>query len=284
MIWQELKDWLVSVLPFGDEMTASLIMMVASIVLTYFGAKFLIWLINNKILSRFFRRKNVDLGRQYALRHVISYLIWALAVFTILEILGISNIILASSAALMVGIGLGLQDTFKDLICGIVILVEGTVKVGDFIEMDGKAGEVKKIGLRVSTVNTRDNIHVLIPNSKLVIDKVTNWSHETGPSRFSIQVGVAYGTDMQLAQSLLLQAAERHNKVLKEPKAQVQFKSFGDSSLNLELYFFSKEYFKIELVKSELRFQIDELFRENSIQIPFPQRDLWIKNPGDFKS
>lgn len=283
MEWNHLFDWLEDLLPFENNMAVHLVIMLVGIALTYFAARFLLWFINSKILSRFFRKRKVDLGRQYALRQVVSYLIWALAVFAILEILGIGNVILASSAALLVGIGLGLQDTFKDLICGIVILVEGTVEIGDIIEIDGLVGEVKKIGLRVSKVNTRDNINIIVPNSRLVIDKVTNWSHEPTPTRFSIDVGVAYGTDVELAKKVLVDSALAHDKVLSTPVPTVQLIEFGSSSVDLRLLFFSHDYFPIEFVRSDIRFAIEQNFRKKGIQIPFPQMDLWVKNAEGLK-
>ena len=248
-------------------------------VLAFILAKFFKWFINHILLERFFIKKKIDEGRQHALKQFSTYIIYTLAVFVILEILGISSMIWASSAALLVGIGLGLQDTFKDLISGIVILVEGTVEIGDIIEVDGIVARVNIVGLRTSLVETRDRVVILIPNSKLVIEKVTNWSHNNSPTRFNIKVGVAYGSDLKLVSELLLRAVQTHPKVLDKPNPTYQFKNFGDSSLDFELYFFSEEFFRIEMVKSEIRMEIDRLFRENGVQIPFPQRDLWLRNP-----
>lgn len=241
-------------------------------------AKILLWFIRHLLLDRFFERRNIDEGRRFALKQFISYIIWSLAVFVIIEILHIGSMIWASLAALLVGVGLGLQDVFKDLSSGIVILIEGTVDVGDVIDIDGEVAVVKSIGLRTSNVETRDKINILIPNSKLVVEKVTNWSHNKEPSRFTVRVGVAYGSDLALVRKLILEAAEHHPKVLKKPPPAVQFSQFGDSSLDFTLYFFSREFFRIEFVKSDIRFEIDKLFRENGITIPFPQRDIWIRS------
>lgn len=270
----DIKAFLEFVLVYGitvaDVLGAFLVLVVA---------KLLLWLINNVLLKRFFHRKHIDPGRQHALRQFLSYIIWVLAVVVILEMIGVSSMIFASSAALLVGVGLGLQDTFKDLISGIVILVEGTIEVGDVIEVDGLVARVNNIGLRTSNVETRDRVSILIPNSRLVVEKVINWSHNNSYTRFNISVGVAYGSDLDLVQRLLLEAANAHAKVLRQPAASVQFKNFGDSSLEFELYFFSEEFFRIEPVKSDIRLTIDRLFRENKVAIPFPQRDLWLRNP-----
>lgn len=245
-------------------------------------AKFFIWLINSVVLSRYFKQKKLDRGRTLAIKQFVRYIVWVLATFSILEVLGITSMIWTAGAALLVGIGLGLQETFKDLISGIVILVEGSTEVGDIIEMDNTVANVQSIGLRTSQAVTREGISIIIPNSRLVIDKVVNWSHVHQPNRFSVKVGVAYGSNLSKVQELLLQAAHEHRDVLKAPPPRVQFKDFGNSSLDFELFFYSDEFFRIEFVKSEIRFAIDKLFRENDVTIPFPQRDLWIRNPENL--
>ena len=171
-------------------------------------ARTLTWLLHHVLLERYFRKKKVDKGRQIALRQFLSYIIWVLAVFAILELFGVSSMIWASSAALLVGIGLGLQDSFKDVVSGIIILVEGTVEVGDILEVDGIVARVISIGLRTSKLETRDRVSILIPNSKLVVNQVTNWTHDDHPTRFNVKVGVAYGSDLQLVTNLLKKSCQ----------------------------------------------------------------------------
>jgi len=274
---EDLKAFLDFVIEIGSYKITVVGLLTAILILS--AAKFFVWVLNSVVLEKFFSKKNVDIGRQFALKQFLSYIIWALAVFTVLEMMGVSSMLWASSAALLVGIGLGLQDTFKDLISGIVILIEGTVEVGDIIEVDSVVARVVSIGLRTSHVETRDRVVILIPNSRFVTEKVTNWSHNDSPTRFNISVGVAYGSDLELVGGLLLQAANSQSQVLKDPAPNYQFKNFGDSSLDFELYFFSDEFFRIEPIKSKIRMEIDRLFRENDVQIPFPQRDLWLRNP-----
>lgn len=247
------------------------------------AAKFLIWGMKRAVLDRYFRTRKVDAGRQMALKQFLSYIIWVLAVFAILELFNISSMIWASSAALLVGIGLGLQDSFKDIISGIIILVEGSVEVGDILEVDGMVARVIKIGLRTSKLETRDRVSILIPNSKLVVDKVTNWTHDEQPTRFHIVLGVAYGSDIPLVTKLLNQAAAENDKVLADPATSVLFKNFGDSALEFDLQFYSLEFFNIEQVMSDIRFSIEKLFRENGVEVPFPQRDVWVRNPEDLR-
>jgi len=253
------------------------------VIIIIFAARLLIFFVNQLLLKSYFRKKNLDAGRQYAIRQFTSYIIYVLTVFSILESIGITSAVLAGSAALLVGIGLGLQDAFKDLISGIIILVEGTVEIDDVIQIGDMPARVRKIGLRTSVVETKNNATILIPNSKLVMESVNNLSHNDASTRFFIKVGVAYGSDVQMVSKLLLQAAEETSKVLKNPAPTVQFDDFGESSLDFKLLFFSEEFIAIDYVMSDLRFAVERLFRENNISIPFPQRDLWLKNPEDVK-
>lgn len=243
------------------------------------ASRILIWFTTNVLLRGYFRRKQIDIGRQHAIRQIVMYLIWAFTVFFILEMIGVATAVLAGLAAFLVGIGLGLQDVFKDLASGIIILLEGTADVDDILEIDGQSAIVRRIGLRTSTVETRDHVSMLIPNSTLVLGTVINWSHSSDLRRFEIKVGVSYASDVDKVTALLLSAATEHPKVLKDPGPTVNFQDFGNSSLDFSLYFFSKELFAIPIVRSEIRYSIIRLFRENSIEIPFPQRDLWIRNP-----
>ncbi|MFK7807866.1 MAG: mechanosensitive ion channel family protein [Saprospiraceae bacterium] len=249
---------------------------IAAIILTI--ARFMIWLIK-RILKRYFKKKEIDPGRQFAFIQFIKYIIYTIAVLMALEAVGISlSVIWGGAAALMVGIGLGLQQTFNDLVSGLILLIEGTVEVDDVVEVNGIIGTVTDIGIRTSKVETPDKISILIPNSKLVGDNAINWSHNNISSRFHIDVGVAYSSDVDLVTRLLIQAAEEHDKVLKTKKPEVQFRNFGDSSLDFKLLFFTNEYQRLEFVKSDLRYKIMKLFRANDIEIPFPQNDLWLRN------
>lgn len=253
---------------------------IVAVLVVILVARLLIWFINGVVLERLFIRREVDAGRRYSIRQFFSYLIYVFATFLIMEITGVSGIIWASSAAILVGIGLGLQDIFKDLLSGIVLLVDGSVEVEDIISIDNKIAKVKKIGLRTSTLETLNSVSILIPNSKLVSEKVINWSHNKTFNRFQIKIGVAYGSDLEKVKELLLQAASDHPDILKAPSPSIQFSNFGGSSLDFTLVFFSLEFFKIDIIKSDLRFKIDHLFRQQQIEIPFPQRQLRIVNEG----
>lgn len=245
-----------------------------------YGFQIVVWLLNDVILRRYFKTKDIDEGRQYTITRLIMYVGFTFGILAILQVAGIElTLLIGGGAALLVGVGLGLQQTFNDLFSGIVILVEGTVAVGDIVNVDGIVAKMRKIGLRVSEVETRDNSILLIPNSKLVVENVHNWSNEIKPTRFQVKVGVSYGSDVRLVEKLLLDTAREHSKVLKKPKPRVQFVDFGNSSLDFVLHFYSHERYYIEFVKSDIRFRVIALFRENNVEIPFPQQDLWLRNP-----
>jgi small-conductance mechanosensitive channel len=254
---------------FSNLFTALLILLVA---------RLFIWILTHLILARYYRIKKVEYSSQYAINQILTYVIIVMAVIIALENLGIKmTLIWGGAAALLVGVGLGLQQTFNDLISGIILLFERTVEVGAVLEIDGMVGTVRKIGIRTSIIETRDNLTVIVPNSKLIVDKVINWNHNDDKARFSVSVGVAYGSDTELVKKLMLQVAKEHPKLLQEPAPFVRFVDFGDSSLDMELHFWTKLLIPVENIKSDLRFGIDKAFRDHKVTIPFPQRDLWIK-------
>ncbi len=241
--------------------------------------RLLLMTITNLILGAYYRRSKVDSGSQYAINRLITYFVYVVGVLLVLQAAGFDLVVLwTGAAALLVGIGIGLQQTFNDLICGIIILFERGVMVGDVVEItDHQVGTVRKIGARTATIETRDDIIIFVPNSKLIGENVVNWSHVERKARFHVGVGVAYGSDTALVREILLQVADEHPRILKIPKPLVRFLDFGSSSLDFEIVFFSRDLLRIEDVKSDVRFAIDTAFRARRVEIPFPQRDLWIR-------
>lgn len=247
-------------------------------ILILLSARLLFWVITQLVLFRYYKRSNVNLGSQYAINQLLKYVLYTMAALWAISSLGVQMTVLwGGAAALLVGLGLGLQQTFNDFFSGILLLFERSVEVGDVLNIGGMVGTVKSIGLRTSTIETRDSITVVVPNSKLVTDNVINWSHFDEKVRFKIEVGVAYGSDTKLVKALLLKAANDHPGVNEIPNPFVRFTNFGSSSLDFELHFFSRNFIHIEDVKSDLRFEIDNVFRENDVEIPFPQRVVWMK-------
>ncbi len=232
-----------------------------------------------KFYQRYFKKEVLDSGREHAVVQFTKYIVYVISFLLMLQSVGIQpSLIWGGAAALLVGIGLGLQQTFQDLFSGIILLIEGTIQIGDIIEVDGFVAKVIQIGLRTSKVVTRDNIIIIIPNSKLVSQSVINWSNNDDYTRFKVSIGVAYSSDIDLVESLLEKALETHPDILSKPKSDVQFVGYGNSSLDFDLLFFSYEFFSIEKIKSQLRKNILKLFRQHGVEIPFAQHDIWFRN------
>ena len=224
-----------------------------------------------------------DLNRRKNVFKVFSYIIWVIAVLVILNLANIRlTLFLGAGAALLVGIGFGLQQIFADLISGLFLLFEDNLREDDVVELNNETiGRVTSIGARTSKVKTRDNVILIIPNSHFISQEVINWSHIENRTRFKVNVGVAYGSDVQLVEKVLLECANNHGDISITPKPFVRFEDFGNSSLDFSLYFWTSKSFEVENIKSDIRFAIDAIFRENNIQIPFPQRDVHIIGPKE---
>ncbi len=243
-------------------------------------ARLFVWSLIQFALTPYYRRNDVNIGSQYAINQLIKYVLYTVSILIALQTIGIQmTLIWGGAAALLVGIGLGLQQTFNDFFSGLVLLFERSVEVGDVVDIGGLVGTVRRIGLRSSHIQTRNNITVIVPNSKLVVENVVNWSHSDDRARFHVGVGVAYGSDTELVKNLLIECAQTNEKILNFPRPFVRFIDFGNSSLDFEIHFWTNEFIRIEDLKSDLRFAIDQAFREHEVTIPFPQRDVWFKNP-----
>ena len=251
------------------------ILTVVEILALALGGRLLYWTLSRG-LNRTKVARGLDEGRIYTILQISKYLVYTFFVIMTLETIGIKVTTLVTTfAALFVGLGLGLQDAFKDLSSGVILLIERTLSVGDIILMNDDMGRVEAIGLRTTTIRNRDDILLIVPNSKLTNEQVINLTHSEATTRFSIQVGVAYGSDTALVQKLLAHVAKSHpeNDSSKEP--MVIFKNFGESELTFELFFYTTDLFRIERIRSDMRFEIDRVFRKEGITIPFPQRTIW---------
>ena len=232
-----------------------------------------------KLTRKFYTRKMEDEDKLkfISVFKFINYISYIIVFFVILSTTGINiTPFLAASAALLVGFGLALQDLFQDVIGGIFIILDKSLLVGDIIEVEDKVGRIIEIKLRTTRAVTRDDKIIIIPNHKLIRNSIYNYTQNKKTIRERVIVGVAYGSDIIKVKELLLESADLHTKVLKNPKPSVMFNDFGDSALIFEVYFFVKDSFRVEKIKSDIRFKIDSLFRENNIAIPFPQRDIHI--------
>jgi small-conductance mechanosensitive channel len=252
------------------------------VVFIIIGSRFLLWFIQKLLRKRVFSKGTIDEGRQFAFLQLIKYFVYLIAILFMLQTLGISiSLLLAGSAALLVGIGLGLQQTFNDLVSGLILLFEGSVRVGDIIEINTLIGRVTAIGVRTSKVETRDNVTIIVPNSKFIVDNVINWSHNKKLTRFSIPLTTSYKSDPVLVKQTLLACIKQHRDVAEKPAALVRFQDFGENGIKFELLFWTYNVWRIESLKSEIRFSIFKKFKENNIRIPYPQRDLHVRNTDD---
>ncbi|HSH19210.1 MAG TPA: mechanosensitive ion channel domain-containing protein [Draconibacterium sp.] len=239
--------------------------------------KLSIWLIKKALFRK--QDDDFDHGNAYAIFQIIKYIVWVISIGFILESVGVKvTVLIAGSAALLVGVGLGLQQTFNDIISGIILLSERSIKIDDILEIDDDVVRIQKIGLRTSKGLNRDEISIIIPNSLITTNKVINWSHQARKTRFRINVGVAYGSDVDLVLNILKESAVSHPDISNVPEIEARFIDFGNSSLDFQVLFYSENVFRIEKIKSDIRKIINRKFIENNITIPFPQMDIHLKS------
>ena len=253
---------------------SSVLISVATIVITVFIARLI-----GRTIHRGLSSRGVESGVRDSIEKFSRYLIIAVGVLFSLENLGISVSSLAAvGAVLMVGIGFGLQNITQNFISGIIILIERPIKVGDMIHVGAYSGKVVDIRVRSTIIQSSDDVTIIVPNSKLLSDEVVNDSFSGQRIRKHVGIGVAYGTDVEKVKRVLCEAAAGHPKVLADPEPKAIFTNFGDSSLDFDLCFWCTDINEMDVTASDIRTKIDRLFRENKIEIPFPQRDLNIRN------
>jgi small-conductance mechanosensitive channel len=251
-----------------------------SALLIYVVTKVLL-LVTIRLFRRFARRRNMDKGRHHSFVLLIRYFAWVVAVSFMIKALGIDiTFLVASSAALLVGLGLGLQHVFADVVSGIFLLFEGTIEVGDVLEVDGTVGRIEEIGLRTSIFRNRDDMIMVIPNHKFIQEKVINWNYNNSVTRFIITIPVAYQSDMSKVRQVLLDCAKAHKHVITdrdEYPPSVRMAEFQERGVLFELLFYSENMFRIESTKSDIRLLIWEAFQQEGIQVPVSQLELRVK-------
>lgn len=234
-----------------------------------------------KITKKVFKKRlnDEDKDKFTGVFSFLQYFIYIIVIIIGLESSGVQvSVLLAGSAALLVGLGLGLQTLFQDIISGIFILLDKTLSVNDIVEIEGKIGKIEEIKLRTTRAVTIDDKVLVIPNHKFLTESLFNWTQNGVQTTEEVTVGVAYGSDVQLVKQILLEVAGNHPQILKVNPPAVLFNDFGNSALQFKLLFSLKNSYAHMRIKSDLRFEIDKKFRENNIQIPFPQRDVHIIN------
>ncbi|MGF1464934.1 MAG: mechanosensitive ion channel family protein [Sandaracinaceae bacterium] len=252
---------------------------------------FLVTLVVSMLLGRLARslirrvlgpRPGISEGVTYAIGRIVQYTVILVGVLVGLENVGISITAFAAfGAVLSVGIGFGLQNIAQNFISGLILLLERPVERGDFVELGGVVGHVDDIAMRATRVITLDGISVLVPNSELITSNVSNMSAPTKRTRVRIEVGVAYGSDTAKVRECLLRVAREHHHVLDSPAPKVFFEGFGDSSLDFMLGAWVADPAHRPETSSDLRFAVDQAFRDECITIPFPQRDLHVVSGAD---
>ena len=258
---------------FSDEIQISIraiLVLIIAFMITNFFLKII-----RKIINR--RLEEEDRGKFKTVFSFLKYFIYILVIIIALQSFGVEvSVLLAGSAALLVGIGLGLQTLFQDIISGIFILLDKTLLINDIIEIDGKVGKVFEIKLRTTRAVTIDDKVIVIPNHKYLTHSLYNWTQNGKSTVESIDVGVSYDSDVEKVKQLLIDVVKEHPKVLKSKKLDVLFMNFGDSALEFKVLFTISNSFLHLKIKSDLRFEIVKKFREQAIQIPFPQRDVHL--------
>jgi small-conductance mechanosensitive channel len=240
---------------------------------------FLIAAVVGRMVERILIARGASAAAQFAAGRLTRYALGLVGILVGINSTGLNiSAVLAASAVLLVGIGLGLQNIAQNFISGLILLVEQPVRRGDYIRAGDAIGRVEDIGLRATWVVTREEVTVIVPNSQLISSQVINHSRPAAKIRFTVRVGVAYGSDTARVRDVLIRVAEENPRVLRDPRPEVRFDDFGDSSLQFSLLAWVENPRMDRRVASDLRFAIEAAFRKADIEIPFPQRDLHLRS------
>jgi small-conductance mechanosensitive channel len=242
-----------------------------------------------RLLGRQLAKSKVDPNAALVIQRVFFYGVLVLLFITALGMLDIPVTALAFiSGAVAIGIGFGAQNIINNLISGWILMSERPVRIGDLVEIDNNRGVVESIGNRSTRIRRVDGVHLLVPNSQMLERVVINWTLVDRKFRSMVRVGVVYGSPVRLVKDLLLQAVGEHRETLAEPSPIVIFEDFGDNALIFDVFFWCEAQAERDLrvIRSDIRFRIDDLCRENDIVIAFPQRDihLYAKTPIDIRT
>jgi small-conductance mechanosensitive channel len=258
----------------SQRITVGLLIGVGGIV---YGSFLISWIIQKLLVDEVLFKRRVEMGIRHSIARLAHYAVMLFGFLLALSTLGfeISKITIMLSA-LGVGIGFGLQSIVNNFVSGLILLFEQPVRVGDTIEINGQWAEIKRIGIRATTVQTFDRADLIIPNGDLISNQVTNWTLRNRMARLIIPVGVAYGSNISLVMETLMKCAKSNPNVANHPPPKVLMLSFGESTLDFELRVIVRDFdIRID-VKSELHQEIDRRFQEANITIAFPQRDLHL--------
>ena len=260
----------------------AIVVVILALVLARLSIRVACWLLNR--ITRF------DTAQRLLAQKIVSIVVWAATFLITIDILGIDLTALAVfSGAFGLAVGFGLQKTFGNLLAGIILLMDRSIKPGDVIAVnDGitnTVGQVKRIGLRAVSVTTRDKKEYLIPNENLMINQVENWSYSSRNVRMRIPVAIAYGCDVDLAEQLMLQAATENKRVLETPAPSVWLKAFGTDAIEFEILVWIQDPEEgLGNLRSDVLKRVWRLFNESHVQVPFPQRDLNLRDTPELRA
>lgn len=284
-IIEKLDSWALELGSFHVSVWDALVFL-AVIVGVYFAA----WFLSRTARRALRRLTKLDETQRLLAEKLVTIAVWALAILMGIDILGIDLTALAVfSGAFGLAIGFGLQKTFGNLIAGIILLMDRSIKPGDVIAIADQAGnstfgQIRKIGIRAVSLTTRDQKEYLIPNENLMVNQVENWSYSSRNVRVQVPVGVGYGCDLKLAEKLMLEAAKSASRVLTTPPPVVWLDAYGDSSVNFVIHCWINDPEEgVGNVRSDVLKRLWDLFQENEVEIPFPQRDINLRDNAQFQ-
>lgn len=282
MNWQQLRDslsglWQTELYKAGDT-PIYLSQIIIALVLIIVGFLLVRW-IGKRLVKKALQASSASENTVYAFRKLFSFFAYILIVLIALPIAGIPITIFAVlGGALAIGVGFGAQNLLNNLISGIILIAERPIRIGDIVELEKERGRVEEIGNRCVRIRRYDGVHVLVPNSYFLEQRVVNWTLVSADIRSVIKVGVAYGSPVDKVHDLMVEAASEHEQVSKDYPVEVFFDEFGDNALTFNLFFWTSVHQPMDIrrVQSDVRFKINRLFAENDITIAFPQRDVHL--------
>lgn len=264
------------------EINQTVITLASLIVFSFVFAAFSVLsrIVRRLLRSQVFPRLSIDEGTQYTLSRIIHYIIMIIGAVVAFQFVGINLTGLAVVLGfLSVGIGFGLQNVTSNFVAGLILLFERPIKVGDRVTVGDKEGDVMEINIRSTTIRTLNNIAVIVPNSEFISATVVNWSYGDQRVRLEIDVGVSYESDLETVLRTLTEVAIQHAEILQVPAPEVLHMGFGDSAWNMRLRAWISRPQRHLQIRSEINCAIVKKFRENGVEIPFPQRDLHVRSP-----
>jgi len=287
MSFQDILDFIVKAAQFKlfeinqTPITVSSLVMFTFIIFVFY---FVSRVFNSGLLKRALSKSSLESATQYTITRINHYILMSIGAIVAFQFVGIDLSGLAVIFGLLsVGIGFGLQNVTSNFVAGLILLFERPIKIGDRVVVGDTEGDVIAINMRATTILSLNNVAIIVPNSEFISSNVVNWSYGDTKIRIIVEVGVSYGSDLQLVLNSLREVADEIPEIISQPEPDVLLDSFGDSSWNMKLRVWIDNPQRHHLIRSQINCAIVEKFRERGIEIPFPQRDLHIIPEGTFE-